>query len=344
MEQRNSFLGGNLAASGVEDTRRAVRACGIPVVGLSDRTHLHGRLTGWESVDDVVSHVEITYGDTQQDRPWVAVATSRWSGTRVGSANLRMTVEHHMRRCSEYLTGVDWRDGSTTVMIDGQPIEGQGVQAGDRWRGVRCERDGIEITVVARDYTPDMIAMGTITDLEPLLARLSTSPQQPAAGTAADVSPDQPSSDPHRALVDTSLRISRAQAEWRSQGGPAPTPMAGMSSLWKAAVQRHMRLTDESESEARNAVSSMVSQLTTLQREATWFRQNSRLRERAISETLMFCTQLNTEVSSRRAQYAWQQQSQGGSAADYTDVANAASTVQQWTDGWNAWADEHAED
>jgi hypothetical protein len=117
--------------------------------------------------------------------------------------------------------------------------------------------------------------------------------------------PEGLSGEPHRALVDVVLRTSRAHAEWLADGGPVPALPRHWAALWRAAVQRHMALTDQAEGEAKDAVSVIVDQLSTLQQSAAWFREDGRLRERAIAETLLFGTALSDNVASRPAQHAW---------------------------------------
>lgn len=133
--------------------------------------------------------------------------------------------------------------------------------------------------------------------------------------------PDGPAGEPHRALVETVLANQRRHREWMVDGGPVPELPGYWGALWKAAVQRHIALTDLPESDATDAVRSIVSQLGTLHGSAAWFRDDSRLRELAITETLLHGTGLSDRVTSREAQLAWPRR----------------DGTQQWLDAWTAW-------
>jgi len=337
MDQPRPALARELATSAVEAARKALGECDIPLVGLYSAlpVGVPCRLTGWEGVDGAITHVEITYGDSRTDQPWIVVGTSRWAGTKVSSGPLRAAVEHFMRRHGDHLVGVDWQEGSTTIKVDDLEIGGHFVSAGARWRGVRCEREGVEITVVSRDCATDP-SLETLRDIEPLLAQLEAEPR-PSAPADEEPLPEGLSSDPHRALVDVSLQVDWQHAKWRSTGGPAPAPIAGMSSMRGLAVERQMLLTDQSEPQARQSVSSMVAQLVSLQQRADWFRENAQLRNRAINETLLFGTGLDSNVASRRAQIAWGQHQGDMVVTDYSDVVRYADAEREWADGWDAW-------
>jgi hypothetical protein len=127
------------------------------------------------------------------------------------------------------------------------------------------------------------------------------------------------SEEPHRVLVDAVL------ARRRRPG------------LWEAAVRRHMELAEVPESAANEAVTILVNQLLSLREDAEWFRNDARLRERAIAETLLYSTELGRDVPSRPAQEAWSWYfslpGPGGSPA-----AGSESAKEEWLRAWDDWA------
>jgi hypothetical protein len=277
-----------------ERIRRELRDSGIPVFVLSDATKPTEEVFGGQALaDDAVVSVQVVYPGAA----WVNVETARraWSGT------LPVLVEQHMRRRGDRLTPVEWSEHDAQVIVDGEPVAARMVRAGSRWWALRCERDGVAISVTARDWHPETIAVQTLTDVLPMLSRLGAPPAEPPGRAPEDLG-----REPHRALTDIVLRAGREHAEWRAAGGVEPQLPRSWTARWQAAVSRQIDLTDQAEPDARQAVSDMVSQLTNLQENAAWFRTDSDLRERAIAETLLWGTGLSDTVASRPAQLAWQ--------------------------------------
>ncbi len=136
----------------------------------------------------------------------------------------------------------------------------------------------------------------------------------------AEPLPADLSLEPHQALAATVLRSSAEQAQWRAEGGPEPVLPGYWSTLWQAAVQRQCDLSGEPEAQANESVSTMMSQLGTLQHEAAWFRDDDELRRRAVAEILLYGTRLAPDVPSRAAQEAW------NNSAD-------------WKAAWTAWSE-----
>jgi hypothetical protein len=342
MERDPSSRAAELSAAHLREVRREVRECGIPVVALRDPAPLSGgRLGGCEQVGGAVTNVEIVYDGDGVDGPWASVHTSRWVGTRVSSGPLRELVEHHMRMRGERLSAVEWAEGAATVVVDGQPVAGRIVRAGDRWWAVRCGRGDIEISVVARDWRRDRVAVDTVADLDALLSQRAPRPA-PQAPVKPEPVPDELGREPHRALVDVVLRSSRARVEWLADGGPVPQLPAYWGALWQAAVQRQMALAEQDEPEAKWEVQSTVAHLSTLQHSAAWFRDDARLRERAIAETLLYGTRLGRDVPSQRAQQAWQRRHEMAPPADYPEVEAGVAAEGEWLDAWAAWANDQA--
>ncbi|MGC9665202.1 hypothetical protein ACNTMW_01450 [Planosporangium sp. 12N6] len=347
MERVPASRAADLLADRARDRRQALHECDIPIVALSEAAKPAAeRFGGFERFNDAITAIRIVYG-ARRDDVWVTVETARWVGTRVSSASLRTLVEDHMRQYGDRFSSVAWTEGDATVIVDGQPVAGRIVRAGSRWWAVRCERGDIEISIAAHDWHPDSIEVETLTDLEPLLSDLERRPvpRPPAAPREPEPLPDELSREPHRALVDTVLRQACQHTEWMADGGPPPQLPSYWSSLWQAAIQRQMTLADQSESQAKRAVQRMLSHLSALHHSVAWFRDDDRLRERAVAETLLYATGLSDDVSSRRAQQAWQRRRQAGDPppADYAEVEAEGRAQQHWLDEWAAWARDHTE-
>ncbi len=338
MEFDRTARAGNRYAAQTARIRRELEASGIPIVGLPPNTSpADERFGGLELADDTVTNVRIVYEGGQPTDPWASVDTSRWTGTPGSSGPLRSVVEHTMRRRGDRLSAAEWSDGEATVLVDGRPVPGRIVRAGLYW-AARCEFDAIEITVAAWSWYPDAIAVETVTDLVPMLDRLAT-PPRPAHRPKPEPVPAGLGSEPHRALADAALRLTAHQAEWLADGGPEPELPRYWSALWQATVARQMELTGAPEPAARQGVRSIVNQLTSLHSGAAWFRDDARLRDRAIAETLLYGTEISDRVPSRPAQQAWQrQQNTAPAGPDQTEAQSRAAADQRWLAAWAEWA------
>ncbi|WP_432829137.1 hypothetical protein [Dactylosporangium sp. CA-092794] len=344
MEQDTSPQVRELAAEQARAIRQAVLDSGIPVVGLAAGGLPAGRLAGVERSDDQVTNVRIRYGGTRDGEPLASVETSRWAGTRVDAGPLRRMVEHHMRLHGERLSAVEWTEADATIQVDGQPVPGRIVRAGGQWWAARCARDGIEISIVARDWHPDAIAVTTLDDLRALLD--APRPERPAAGRdrpGPEPLPEELRREPYRALLDTVLANRARHQAWLADGGPVPQLPRYWSTLWKAAVQRHADLADVPPETAREAVQEVVDHVSDLQQHAAWFRDDERLRDRAISETLLFATGLGREVPSRAAQEAYtaDRRARRGLAPgplDHSEAEARWGATQDWLGAWAAWS------
>ncbi|WP_148308028.1 hypothetical protein [Actinoplanes friuliensis] len=306
--------------------QRELLDSGIPVAGLApDGVPGAAVFAGMERSDDCVVCVSIVYEDAG---PFVTVDTARWTGIRVATP-VREVLEECLRGHGDRLSAVSWTEDATTMILDGAELDARIVRAGDRWWAARCEREGVEFTVVARDWDPGRVRLETVADLLPVLSRPrmpSVRPQPRPAGI-----PGELTREPHRELVDASLRFGRAQAEWRRDGGPVPELPAYWRSLWQAAVRRQSDLTDQPVPVAEHAVSDIVAHLANLQQQAAWFRNDDERRERAITETLLHGTGLSDRVPSRAAQLAWQ--ARRGAILDAGALAE-----RSWLAAWEAWA------
>lgn len=343
MEYEPSEAARERSARRQERLRGELLASGLPVFALAG-PGLPGvqRFAGLGQTDGRITSVRVVHGEGLTS-PWAAVETARWSGTPFGSGPLRGEVEVGMRGHGHRLADVEWTEEDATVLVDGAPVAGRIVRAGSRWWAARCSREDIEITVVARDWRPELLSVCAVTDLTGLLSHPHVGP--PDAGAAPDdlEVAQAPAGEPHRVLADVSLRLGRERAAWLADGGPGPQLPRYWRSLWRAAVRRQMDLADQPEPVADRAVSVMLAQLSTLQDGAGWFRDDARLRERAVAETLLFATSLSEAVSSAAAQRAWQRREETVRRPDVPVQVRAAAD-EDWRDAWSAWAAGHAAD
>jgi hypothetical protein len=304
-------------------------AAELPVFVLSEAVRpAPARVTGWDSVDGAVTSIRVLH-DGGPGGPVVEVSTSRWAGTATEGVPLRSLLEHHLRQDGERFSAVTWTEIDTEVIVDGRAVDGRMMRAGNRRWAVQCDYDGVAISLTARNWQPDAIRVETVTDVPGFLSR-SLPVDVPGFATALEtVRPQAPDQDPHRALVDVNLTLSRQTYRWLADGGAAPEQVPYLSEMWQAAVRRQMDLTDQSEAEARAAVATIVEQLNNLYHDAGWFRDDPRLRELATSETLLFWTELGPDVSSSPAQHAWR---------DLRAASASAPATTTWQDAWQTWA------
>jgi hypothetical protein len=313
------------------DARRALNAFGS--LAAFDGEGLPGApaLGGYDESDDVVVAVRLHYGDPAADGPWACVETARFAHTRMLPGPLRRLVEHYLRLDGVRFADVDWTAGTGTIVVDGRPRRAETVQAG-RWRATRCEHDAAQITVVTRDWLPAAVTVRLGSDVEPVLAGRRRPPVPPPALPEPPAVP----SEPHRPLADVVLRNTADLRAWLADGGPVPSLPASWGALWAATVRRQMDLADQTEPMAQRAVTSFTSHLSSLEHEFAWFRTDGQLRERAITETLLFTTGLRVDVPSRPAQLAWLRRT--GASLPPIDLAAASATETDWIDAWQTWS------
>ncbi|GAA3781808.1 hypothetical protein [Micromonospora maritima] len=321
-----------------ERLRRELRDSGLPVVTLTGPA-LPGtaRFAGLESTDRTITHVRVAHGDATTG-PWATVDTARRTDNR--DDPLRHRLEHAMRMAGAHLSAVEWTEHDATMHLDGRRLTGRTVRAGDRWTATRCADVEIdaEITVVTRDWPTDTIQLRLDADPAPLLDRTWRRPV-PLPPPPAPPVPDDLAREPHRALIDAALRHRRHTLTWIAGGGAHPDLPAHWPRLWRAAVHRQQELTDQSEPAANRAVSDAIAHLTALADHADWFDTRPRLRERAITETLLHVTGLGDDLPSEPAQLAWRHH-QRLVPDPTTDLRRRAAADQAWRDAWTTWAAE----
>ncbi len=211
------------------------------------------------------------------------------------------------------------------------------MRTGTGWWAARCDRGPIEIRILAYKWDPGQVRVDTITDVEPLLAKLGPTvvlrpelmePEPPAA---------EPQGEPHRVLVDVVLRSHLESMRWSAGRGRPPRPNPNWPRLWREAVRRQMELADQTKREADRAVQSFTSHLAGLQQEAAWFQSDDRLRQRAIAEILLYSTGLGPNVPSLPAQVAWQRLHNPVRVRPEPQAYVEAR--QEWSRAWAAWVE-----
>ena len=326
-----------------ERVRRELLDSATPVVALTgpDRPATEC-FAGTETFNSTITVVRIVHGDPTAG-PWATVDTARWADLPVNAGPLRTHLEHHMRLAGDRFSDVEWTESDTTVLVDEQPVPGRTVRAGHRWWATRCERDGVEITVTARDWHPATVHLGSVTDLTPLLDALGTRPRR--RHRPRHRSPCRPawpgnhtgrSSTPHCAPVVTTT------PGWPTGEHRRSCPRTGRR-LWQAAVRRQRQLADQDEPDADRAVSDIVAHVTSLADVTTWFQEHATLRDRAINEILLYGTGLGEGVSSQPAQHAWRER-QHLMPRQGAPINEREAVDQRWRDAWARWADTAAEE
>jgi hypothetical protein len=327
MDSQDLSVARALVARHRDAARSQITAADLPIFVLSD-VREPARVTGWDGADGAITSIRVLH-DSGPDGPVVEVSTSRWAGTATEGVPLHSVLQHHLRQDGTRFSAVTWTETDVEVIVDGRAVGGRMMKAGIRRWAVRCEYDDVEISISARDWRPDAIRVEAVRDVPAFLTR--SLPVDAPEFSAASEPLRSPvlAQDPHRALVEVYLALSRQTYEWLADGGTAPEQVPHLSDMWQAAVRRQMDLTDQSEPEARAAVTTIVEQLNNLYHNAEWFREDGQLRERAASETLLFWTELRQDVASGPAQRAWRDLR----ASSASERASAT-----WRDAWRSWA------
>lgn len=288
------------------------------------------RLAGAEQAEDGrLTAVRLVQADGRPGGSWAGVQSVRGFGPAAAIERMRWELESGIAAYGDRIHADAWSAGGLTVLAEGVPVSGHLLRAGSRWWAACCNRMDMEITVLARDWQPPLLEVGVLADLGPVLAGLWAGP---VPGLAAGYQ-----GEPHRALVEECLRLGadRARRWWEWSFAPQLPPYWG--ELWRAAVRRQADLSEQPEPAAEAAVVSMLAQLAALQSEAPWFRDDPRLRERAIAETLLFTTGLTDAVSSAPAQRAWAYRDTTVRDTDRPAESRAAAD-RDWLDAWTVWA------
>ncbi|WP_203826399.1 hypothetical protein [Actinoplanes palleronii] len=329
------------------ELRSALTGEQLPMIGLPGTAG--GWIAGWDTSADVLTAVTVKYGEPGS---WLSVETAVASS----GSSLRETLEEQLRLAGVRFADVTWDESEAAVTVDGRSLTAQVLHAGEDWWAARVVLGASAVAQLAPEFRSAPPAAGQVglevgllayrKGFEPRLGALLPgeiaemlnapmpdlerwAPARPVAGPAL------PDGEPHRVLVDIVLQQAIEQQTWMAEGGPMPQLPASWGSLWTSVVKRQSDLAGQSEDAAQSAVSDMLSQLAALQREAAWFREDTALRHRAISETLLFVTGLATDVPSRPAQEAWRERQGTRIPTTRPDAVLAAG--DHWLTAWTTW-------
>jgi hypothetical protein len=283
-----------------------VRASALPLLGLADPAP-HPRMLGDAEISNgVVESVGLAYGDIMRPGgPLVQVHTARWRSAR--PPELADFLERFLDSVDD-TSPISSATEPTQLIVGGVPRPASLLRAGMRIWAARCWHHGSDVIVVARDWELAAIRLLPVTNVEPFLRGRRTyvadlranPPTMPIMDRPFDVA------TAHRSLVDATLDQTRQLKESvrmgrypRLRGNARQT-----SELWEAAVRAQMHLADQSRQDANEAVTMLVNQLTQLYEKAAWF-ADDRLRAAAITESLMYWTEMRKEMPSRPAQEIW---------------------------------------
>jgi hypothetical protein len=310
----------------------------LPVLGVPGAPG--ARFGAWETSDDLLVTVSVEYGEP--DESWMSVETARWAGTIRSTPDLRETLREHLRAVGVRFADVAWRETRAALTVDGRELTARVLHAGEDWWAAWAAFDGrefgaLEVVVVAYRKTFEA-RLAILPDA--VVAEMLDAPLTMQRWPRAELShePVDPGGEPHRRLVHMVLLSAREQLIWLDEGGPAPQRPASWPAVWRSAIQRQAELSGQSEADAEAAVQSLLNQLTKLQSDAAWFREDERLRERAISETLLFATGLSVDVPSRAAQEAWQEREGIRQSAPRPPAEAVMRTGDHWLALWSEWA------
>jgi hypothetical protein len=321
------------------ELRRGLVEGRLPVIGVPGAAD--GEISGWETSDDVLATVTVQYGGPDS---WLSVETARWTGTIRSSPDLRETLKDYLRVAGVRFADVVWSESEAELTVDGRALTAKVMHAGEDWWAARVAFPAgafgeIEVGLVA--YRKGLESrLGALPDAT-VAAMLDAPQADPQRWSQAERSPEpeETAGEPHRVLVNVVLRTASRQLEWLDEGGPAPQLPASWGAMWSSAIRRQADLSGEPEPVAEESVQSLLSQLTRLQSDAAWFRENEALRERAINETLLFATGLAPDVPSRPAQEAWRERE--GARPQQPDapveIEAVVAAQEHWLSAWHDW-------
>jgi hypothetical protein len=322
---------------------RLVRASSLPLLGMAEPAP-QPRLLGEAEIDGgIVESVGLAYGDLMRPSgPLVQVHTARWRESRTGPPDLRYFLENLLDSMGDN-GPVDGDPVPAHVIVNGTPRPASLLRTRRKMWAARCWHQDSDVIVVAREWELAATHLVAVPNIESFLRGrreylrdLRTNPPtMPIIDRPFDVA------TAHRSLIDATLARS-LQLEAAARQGRPPRLRANArkhGELWEAAVRAQMHLADQSRQDANEAVTILVNQLGRLQEKASWF-ANKRLRDAAVTETLLYWTGMRLELLSRPAQESWRTvwASQRSWAPD--PFAHQERTSSQHDDSLRRW---HAE-
>ncbi|GAB3872502.1 hypothetical protein GCM10029964_011010 [Kibdelosporangium lantanae] len=287
---------------------RLVRASSLPLLGMAEPAP-HPRLLGEAEIHDgVVESVGLAYGDLMRPSgPLVQVHTARWRPNRPSPPDLRWFLENLLDSMDDD-GAVDGEPVPAHVVVNGTPRPASLLRTRRKMWAARCWHQDSDVIVVARDWELADTHLVAVPNLESFVRGRrdylrdlrANPPTMPIMERPFDVA------TAHRSLIDATLARSQAMADAARAGRPPRLRANGRKhgELWEAAVRAQMHLADQSRQDANEAVTILVNQLGRLQEKAGWF-ADRRLRDAAVTETLLYWTGMRTELLSRPAQEAW---------------------------------------
>ncbi|MET0134152.1 MAG: hypothetical protein ABW215_11230 [Kibdelosporangium sp.] len=287
---------------------RLVRASSLPLLGMAEPAP-QPRLLGEAEINGgVVESVGLAYGDLMRPSgPLVQVHTARWRDNRASPPDLRQFLENLLDSMDDN-GPVDGDPVPAHVVVNGTPRPASLLRTRRKMWAARCWHQDSDIIVVAREWELAATHLVAVPNLEPFLRGRrdyirdlrENPPTMPIMDRPFDVA------TAHRSLIDATL-ARRQQLEAAAREGRPPRLRANgrkHGELWEAAVRAQMHLADQSRQDANEVVTILVNQLGRLQEKAGWF-ANRRLRDAAVTETLLYWTGMRTEQLSRPAQESW---------------------------------------
>jgi hypothetical protein len=287
---------------------RLVRASSLPLLGMAEPAP-HPRLLGEAEINDgIVESVGLAYGDLMRPSgPLVQVHTARWRDTRNGPPDLRWFLENLLDSMDDN-GPVAGDPVPAHVVVNGVPRPASLLRTRRKMWAARCWHQDSDVIVVAREWELAATHLVAVPSLESFLRGRreylrdlrANPPTMPIMDRPFDVA------TAHRSLIDATLSRS-LQLEAAAREGRPPRLRGNArkhGELWEAAVRAQMHLADQSRQDANEVVTILVNQLGRLQEKAPWF-GNKRLRDAAVTETLLYWTGMRLELLSRPAQEIW---------------------------------------
>lgn len=287
---------------------RLIRASSLPLLGMSEPAP-QPRLVGDAEINDgVVESVALAYGDlVRPSGPLVQVHTARWRDSRIEPPDLHWFLENMLDSMDDN-GPVEGDPVPAHIVVNGTPRPASMLRTRRKLWAARCWHQDSDVIVVARDWEPESTQLVAIRSIETFLRSrreylrdLRTNPPtMPILDRPFDVA------TAHRSLIDATLARSR-QLEAAARAGRPPRLRGNArkhGELWEAAVRAQMHLADQSRQDANETVTILVNQLGRLQEKASWF-ADKRLRDAAVTETLLYWTGMRLELLSKPAQEIW---------------------------------------
>jgi hypothetical protein len=285
---------------------RLVRASSLPLLGMAEPAPQPRLLGEAEILDGTVESIGLAYGDLMRPSgPLVQVHTARWA--QANPPDLRHFLENLLDSMDDDAP-VDGDPVPAHVIVNGTPRPASLLRTRRRMWAARCWHQDADVIVVAREWELESTRLVAVTNLETFLRGRreylrdlrANPPTMPIMDRPFDVA------TAHRSLIDVTLARSLQLEAAAREGRPPRLRGNGRrhGELWEAAVRAQMHLADQSRQDANDIVTIVVNQLGRLQEKAGWF-ANRRLRDAAVTETLMYWTGMRTEMPSKPAQEAW---------------------------------------